>query len=106
MPIPTFEMLFLPVLRLLADGLEHSSGEIRERLRDQFEMTPQELQTKNKKGKTMFDNNVDLALANLQGAPHGRTKAIEKIGDGVYRITERGKLHLRGNPISLSVKDL
>jgi restriction system protein len=106
MSIPDFEALLLPILRLLGDGLKHSSGEIHERLRGQFEMTPQELRTKNKKGKTMFDNNVDLALANLQGAPHGRTKAIEKVEKGVYRITERGKVHLKANLTSLTVRDL
>lgn len=106
MPIPHSQTLFLPVLRVLADGLEHSSEEIRERVRVQFDIAPHELLAKNKKGKTVFHSNVDLALANLQGAPHGRSKAIENVRKEVYRITEHGKAILERNPSALTIKDL
>lgn len=59
----------LAVLQLLADDLEHSSQEIQERLRAEFDIVPQELIQKHKNGMTVFHNNVLLALANLQGAP-------------------------------------
>lgn len=106
MPIPDFQTLLLPVLRVLADGLEHSSEEIRKRVRVQFDIAPHELLAKNKKGKTIFHCNVDLALANLQGAPHGRSKAIEKVRKEIYRITEHGKAILNRNPSALTIKDL
>jgi restriction system protein len=104
--IPGFQALLLPELRVLADGVEHSSQEIRDGVRVQFDIAPHELVVRNKKGKTVFDSNVDLALANLQGAPHGRTKAIEKIREGVYKITEYGKAILSRNPSDLTIKDL
>src|SRR6266481_6978578 len=104
--IPGFQALLLPVLRVLADGVEHSSQEIRERVKVQFDIAPHELLVRNKKGKTVFDSNVDLALANLQGATHGRTKAIEKVREGGYKITGYGKAILSRNPSDLTIKDL
>ena len=106
MTIPGFQALLLPELRVLADGVEHSSQEIRDGVRVQFDIAPHELLVRNKKGKTVFDSNVDLALANLQGAPRGRTKAIEKIREGVYKITKYGKVILSRNPSDLTIKDL
>jgi restriction system protein len=106
MPIPDYQTLLLPILRLLADDAEHSSEKIREVLAAQFNVAPHELIQKNQKGKTVFGNNVDLALANLQGAPHGRSKCIDRIRKGVYRINERGKAILKRNPLTLTVKDL
>jgi len=38
MPIPDSQTLLLPVLRVVADGHEHSSEEIRERVRVQFDI--------------------------------------------------------------------
>jgi restriction system protein len=106
MPIPDSQALLLPVLRVLADGHEHSSEEIRDRVRVQFDIAPHELLSKNKNGKTVFHSNIDLALANLQGAPHRGSKAIEKITNEVYRITEHGQAILKRNPSALTVKDL
>jgi hypothetical protein len=106
MTIPDFQTLLLPVLHVLADGVDHSSQEIRDRVRVQFDIAPHELLVRNRKGKTVFHSNVDLALANLQGAPHRRTKAIEKVRKGVYKITEYGKAILSRNPSDLNIKDL
>ena len=97
MPIPDREKLKLAVLRVLADDSNHSSQEIRERLKAQFNISPDELSKKLKNGKTTFQNEVDLALANLPGAPHGGSKAIDKIKKEVYCITENGKSILRRN---------
>lgn len=40
MPIPDFESLLLPVLRLASDGAEHSMAEMRERIASEFKLTP------------------------------------------------------------------
>jgi hypothetical protein len=96
----------LAVLELLADDLEHSSQEIQERLRAEFGIVPQDLIQKHKNGMTVFHNNVLLALANLQGAPHKGPKAIDKVGKRVYRIKEYGKALLKRNPLDLTIKDL
>ena len=106
MPIPSAQTLLLPVLRLLGDGAEHVSREIRERMRLQFQVTSEELRQKNKKGAPIFHNRVALALANLQGAPHGGGKAIEEVKNEVYRITAYGQAILSRNPTDLSRGDV
>ena len=97
MPIPDREKLNSAILQLLADKAEHSSQEIRERVKVQFNIVPNEDSTKLKNGKTPFHNEVDLALANLQGAPRGGPKLIEKVRKEVYRITDLGKTILQRN---------
>jgi Mrr N-terminal domain len=96
MPIPEHETLKSAILRLLADDANHSSQEIRERLRVQFNVAPQEDSHKLKNGKTVFEDGIDRALANLQGAPRGATY-IEKVGEKVYRIMANGKAYLKQN---------
>jgi hypothetical protein len=96
--VPDREKLKLAILGLLADGAEHSSQEIREHLRLRFNVSQKENTDKLKNGKTLFHNEVDLALANLQGAPRGGPKGIEKVRKEVYRITEYGKSMLKQNP--------
>jgi DNA-binding PadR family transcriptional regulator len=95
MPIPDHEKLKFAVLALLADGVEHSSQEIWERLRVQFNVAPHEDAHKLENGKTVFHDQIDRALANLQGAPHGGPRLIEKVRKKVYRITENGKAYLK-----------
>jgi hypothetical protein len=116
MPIPNTTNLYLPILQLLADDLDHSHQEIRERLRVQFNVAPHELIQKLKNGKTIFDDNVDRALANLQAAPHRRLVLgnLKGVPDGyvtaiirdkkAYRITKIGKTILERNPSRLTVK--
>jgi restriction system protein len=106
MPIPTVDELRLPILLLFADGIEHSIEEIRERMKVQFKIASNELLQKHENGKSIFGNNVDLAFANLQGAPHRGPKAIDKVNEGVYKITDYGIAILKRKPSSLTIKDL
>ncbi len=94
------------VLRVFGDGAQHSPDEIRELMKVQFKITPQELLQKHANGNSVFHNNVALALANLQGAPHRGSKAITKVKRNIYIITEYGKDILKRNPSTLSIKDL
>ena len=96
MPIRESKKIRLSILQLLADGAELSSQEIRERLRVQFKIAPHEDRRILENGKTAFNDEVDRALANLQGAPRG-SKRIEKVGEQVYRINEIGKDYLKQN---------
>ena len=50
MPIPDFETLMLPVLRLASDGAERSMAEMRERIAAEFKLTPEDLAEKQKSG--------------------------------------------------------
>jgi restriction endonuclease Mrr len=110
MPIPDSQTLLLPVLQVFADNAEHSNEEIWERMRLQFKLTPDELLQKYPTGKPVFHVNVALALANLQGAPHGGSKLITKVRNKgrmkFYRITEYGKAILNRNPSDLTIKEL
>jgi Mrr restriction endonuclease-like protein len=106
LPIPDGEKLLLPILKLLSDGLTHSSQEIRMRLRVQFKIRVNEHIQKLGNHKTEFNSNIDLALAYLQGGLHRRSKAIKMVRKGVYQIIEHGKAILRRNPSALTIRDL
>jgi len=108
MPIPDSQTLLLPVLRVLADGLEHSSQEIRERVKVQFDIAPRELSQKHKNGIPVFHNRVVWALANLnmRRGPLGHSEAIERVRKEVYKITEYGRAILGRNPSELTIRDL
>jgi len=107
MPIPDPQTLLLPVLKVLADGAEHKVEEIREHMKNQFNITPSELAQKNKKG-SVFVNRVAWALAhlNMEAGPIGHATEITLIKKGVCRITERGVAILKNNPPELRIKDL
>lgn len=108
MSIPDSQTLLLPVLRVLADGLEHSSEEIRGCMKVQFDVAPHELLQNLKNGTPVFHNRVAWALAhlNMRRGPLGHSEAIEKVRNKVYRITEHGKAILTRNPSALTIKDL
>lgn len=108
MPIPDSQTLLLPVLRVLEDGVEHTSEEIRERLKAQFEIAPHELLQKHKNGTPVFHNRVAWALAhlNMGRGPLGHSEAVEKTRKEVYRITEHGRDILKRNPRALTIRDL
>ncbi len=108
MPIPDAQTLLLPVLQALADGRTHSSAQIRERVKLQFDIPPNELLQKLTNGTPVFNNRVAWALAhlNMRRGPLGHSEAIEKVRKEVYKITEYGKAILKRNPPSLTIKDL
>jgi restriction system protein len=108
MSLPDFQTFFLPVLRVLADGEEHASVEIRERMRVQFEIPPHELLEKLKNGMPVFHNRVAWALAhlNMRRGPLGHPEAIERVRKEVYKISEYGRTILNRNPSDLTIKDL
>jgi hypothetical protein len=70
----------------------------------QFEIAPHELLPKDNDRISVLHNNVALALANLQGAPHRGSKCMEKVGEKRYKIAEHGKTILKWNPSSLTIK--
>jgi restriction system protein len=108
MPMPDCQTLLLPVLRVMADGHEHSCEGIRERMKAQFGVAPHELLQKLKNGTPVFHNRVTQALAhlNMRRGPLGHSEAIEKVRREVYKITEHGKAILNRNPSALAIKDL
>ena len=101
-PIPNIQSLLLPVLRIVAGDSGHSVEEIRNRLKDEFELTDKQIeQTHPKSGINIFVNRVAWALAHLV---MGKALTPERVG--FYRTTERGVAILKGNPLELTIKEL
>lgn len=100
MTIPSIPSLLLPTLRMIAVG--NSVEEIRECLKEQFKITPDEAeQTHVKSGLNVFVNRVAWVFAHLVMG-----KVIVLKEEGVYEITERGTSILKGNPLELTIGDL
>lgn len=101
MPIPDYQTLMLPVLRVTEDGNNHTVAEIRMRMAEAFRLTPEELSQKLKSGSTVVANRVAWALSYL-----GKAQLITLAARGVYRITERGTAFLKNNPSAITAKNL
>ena len=101
MPIPDYQTLMLPVLRLTGDGDEHPVARIRSRIAIAFNLTPEDLSQKLKSGTTLFANRVGWAIAYLSKA-----QLLTLTARGVYRITERGSAFLKANPPAITAKSL
>ena len=101
MPIPDFQTLMLPVLRLAGDGAEHPMAEMRERIAEDLKLTPDELAQKLKSGTNLFANRLAWAVSYLRKA-----EVLNPAGRGVYQITDRGKELLKQNLPKITVKTL
>jgi restriction system protein len=102
MSIPDFQTLMLPLLRHLADGTERSNQETLEALAREFNLTEDERIQLLPSGKqTVFRNRVAWAKAHFK-----RAGLIESPQRGVYRITDRGRSVLAGNPERIDLRFL
>lgn len=102
MPIPDFQTIMLPLLRCVGDGQEHSVQELVAELAQEFALTEEEQNTLLPSGKqTVFYNRVGWARTYLANAG-----LIEMSRRSYYRITERGKQVLAGNPSRIDMKFL
>jgi restriction system protein len=101
MPIPDFQTLMLPVLRLAGDGAERPIPEMRERIAQELNLTPDELAEKLKNGTGVFANRLAWAVSYL-----AKAELLKPTARGLYQITERGCALLdRGLP-AITVKTL
>lgn len=102
MPIPDFQSLFVPLLRSVSDGNEHSMAELRDRIAADIKLEPDELLQKLPSGvQTVFANRLAWSAVYLTKAG-----ALERVKRGVFRITSRGTQLLAKNPPKLTVRDL
>jgi len=94
MPIPDYESCMLPVLRLAADGQEHSLKETIDVLAKEFSLTEEELNEYIPSGQqTVFSNRVSWARTYLKKA--GLLVSPRR---GAFKITQRGLEVLGKNP--------
>jgi restriction system protein len=99
MPVPDFQTLMLPVLKLYADGSERASGDAAQPLSEQFQLTAEELAERLPSGRqTRFRNRVAWALGYLKQAG-----LLESPQRGRYRITQRGREALASNPQRIDI---
>ena len=99
MPIPSFQDITLPLLKLTADGKEHSKKEVLDVLAKQFNLTPverEELLESGRQGR--FDNRVAWAISYLRNA-----LILETTGRGRFRIAPRGQEILKSPPARIDV---
>jgi restriction system protein len=102
MPIPDYQSLMLPVLRLVEDGRAHPVSEMRQRIAGQLGLTEEELAERLASDTTtVFMNRIGWAVQYLKSA--GAIRAIRR---GVYEITERGLSLLKTQPSEITVKNL
>jgi restriction system protein len=93
-----------PVLRILADGEEHSTEEIRSRILAEFPLTAEQLLLRRRVGlPTVFVNKVAYAFARLV-----LFKAIVagEATPETYRITDHGREVLKRHPNDARERDL
>jgi restriction system protein len=102
MPIPDFQSLMLPIMKVAEDGAEHTARELRKRLADQLALSEEERKELLPSGaQPVFTNRVAWARSHLTMAG-----LLEKTGRGTFRITERGKQPLASNPSVINLRFL
>jgi restriction system protein len=102
MPIPDFQSLMLPVLKVVADRKEHPVAEIRKQIAAELKLSDEELSERLASDTTtVFLNRIGWAVQYLKEAA-----AIRAVRRGVYAITERGLSLLKGHPSEITAKTL
>jgi restriction system protein len=102
MPIPDYQSLMLPVLRIAGDRKEHSVADFRQRIASEMKLSEQELSERlASDSQTVFANRIGWAVQYLKAAV-----ALKSVKHGVYQITDRGMAILKEKPSEITVKTL
>ena len=102
MGVPDFQLLMLPLLRMAADGREHSLAEARDLLAADFKVSDAELQELLPSGRQpKFANRVAWAKSYLQQAGLLQTPRRAH-----FQITDRGRAVLKAPPPRIDIKFL
>ncbi|MBZ5728035.1 MAG: restriction endonuclease [Acidobacteriia bacterium] len=102
MPIPDYQSLMLPVLRVLADRKEHSVAQMRQRIAEELKLSEGELTERlASDSTTVFVNRIGWAVQYLKAAI-----AIKALRRGVYQITDRGLALLKQEPSEINARTL
>jgi restriction system protein len=102
MAIPKYDEMMLPMLRLLADGVEHSQRELADKIAEQFKLTAEERAAMLPKVRATYLRHrvgwagFGLRRAGLADNPH----------NGTLQITDDGRKFLESNPARLRAIDL
>src|SRR5215210_8667092 len=102
MAIPDYQTVMLPLLRLAANGEEHSLRDAIEKLADHFHLSEEERKQLLPSGaQATFDNRVGWARTYMKKAG-----LLESPRRGYFRITDRGLQALEQKPETINVKFL
>jgi restriction system protein len=102
MAVPDFQSMMLPFLRFTADEKDHRMADAREKLAQEFQLTPEDVRELLPSGKqSRFGNRVAWAKVYLSQAG-----LLETPKRGVFRISERGKSLLSNPPHAIDIKFL
>lgn len=100
--IPDYQLIMLPLLKVLEDRQEHTLRELIETLSEQFNLTNEEQKELLPSGKqARFDNRVGWARTHLKKAG-----LLESTGRGRFWITQQGLELLITNPQDITSKTL
>ena len=99
MPIPDYQTAMLPLLRLTADGREHTTADAAEVIAQQFKLTDAE------RGEMLPSGGALKLFSRVGWARTYMAKAglLEAVGRGKFKITERGIILLNTNPKRIDV---
>jgi restriction system protein len=102
MAVPDFQSLMLPLLRVAADGKEHSLAEARERLADDFKLSHEDQEELLPSGRqSKFSNRVAWAKSYLQQA--GLLSSPRR---GHFQVSVRGSEILKSPPDRIDISFL
>lgn len=102
MGVPDFQTIMLPLLQIAADGKEHSIQKATSQLASHFDLSQAEVNQLLPSGQqTVFYNRVGWARTYLK-----KSRLIETHKRSFFRITERGRRALEGNPVKIDMKFL
>jgi restriction system protein len=102
MTIPDFQSIMLPLLKVVADGQDHSGKELLDTLSERFHLSESELGEQIPSGKQgVFYNRLGWACTYLRHA--GLLEAPRRAH---YRITDRGRKVLESNPTRVDMRYL
>ena len=94
MAIPDFQTAMRPLLAQYEDGQERTISAVRDKLAQEFGLSPEELEERIPSGRAKtFQNRVGWAVTYLY-----RTGLLDRPKRSVYRITERGRTVFQQNP--------
>jgi restriction system protein len=102
MAIPDFQSIMLPLLKVCADGQEHTNREAIDALAKEFGLTEDEQKQLLPSGQQcVFDNRVAWARAHMKMAG-----LVENTRRGIFRITKRGSHLLKKSPLQINLRIL
>lgn len=99
MPVPDYQTVMLPLLRLTSDGQEHTLVQAADAIADEFNLTDEER-------KEMLSGSGQLKIYNRVGWSRtymAKAGLLEAVGRGKFKITERGLELLKQKPKKIDV---